>query len=283
MTAATDQLTIPDPVVDEPTAPATKKRSAAELTADLRLRLRSRYAEARRYAVLEEVGNGTGSAASRSCDLLAISLWPMDHLEWHGHEVKASRSDWLREIKDPDKADAFARYCDRWWIVAADRAVVHLDELRDGWGLLVPSGDGLRAVVGAAKRKPQEAPRSLFAALIRRVMEASPGEDERRALFHQAAEAERKLRDAERVRGLLQQRLDEQQKAIADFEAASGLRIENYGGKRLGEDVARLHTLDLGDYRIGEFERLAGTARRLAEAATDALEAAKALGTRAGR
>ena len=82
-----DQLTIPEPAAQAP-AP---KRSAFEITADLRQRLRARYGagDGRRYVVLEEVANATGAGASRSCDLLAISLWPSDGLDWHGHALIA--------------------------------------------------------------------------------------------------------------------------------------------------------------------------------------------------
>jgi hypothetical protein len=260
--------------------PSTRGRSAADLTADLRLRLRARYGEARRYAVLEEVANGTGSRASRICDLLTINLWPSDGLEWQGHEIKASRGDWLREIKDPDKADAFAAYCDRWWIVAADRSMVQTGELREGWGLLVPSGDGLRVVIGAAKREPKEVSRSLIAAILRRSLESSPGEHERLALQHEMqrkiSEATHKSRWTERDKASLQAELDSLRKGLADFEAASGLKVEGYTGRYLGEQVARLAAMEMIPRQLHDFEHLARRAGMLAEVAVAAHEAAKA-------
>lgn len=271
-----DQLQIPDP------SPAAKStRTAYEWTSILRRLLRSRYSEARRYAVLEEVANSTGGPASRSCDLLTVNLWPSDGLEWQGHEIKASRSDWLREIKTPDKADAFARYCDRWWIVAADKSMVHLDELREGWGLMVPHGDGLRVVVGAAKREPADTPRRLFAALLRRAMEASPGERERHELQQQLAGADDRVFHARRGTAAVQARLDAHLKNLAEFEAASGLRIDGYGGRNLGTDVARLKDLDSlvqrSAQQVAVFARVARIARDLADSADQAHETAKEL------
>lgn len=278
-----DQLTIPEPHVQ---APATKGRSAFEITTDLRLRLRARYGagDGRRYVVLEEVANATGSGASRSCDLLAISLWPSDGLDWHGHEIKASRSDWLREIKDPDKADAFAGYCDRWWIVAADRGVVQTGELRDGWGLLVPGGDGLRVVVGAAKREPKPVTRKFLAALMRRFIEAqqralalAPEGEERRNLERKLAAAERERQTAELSRKRVDEELQNLRASVSAFQQASGIQIDRYGGgQQLGEDVARLRSLSLNTWQLKRFERLAADARDLAEVATRAAEAAKA-------
>lgn len=261
-------------------APAPKKRLAAEeVTAGLRLLLRSRYGEARRYAVLEEVADSTGYAASRSCDLVAFNLWPSDGLEWQGHEIKASRSDWLREIKDPDKADAFAIYCDRWWIVAGDKAMVQIGELREGWGLMVPGAKGLRVVVGAAKREPKQVPRRLVAAILRRSQESSPGERERLLLRDQLSratgDAVQEQRRAERERDRLQGELDSLRKGLADFETASGIRVEGYSGKRLGEQVALLGRTQIPPYRISEYRRLATTAEGLAREAKEAADAAE--------
>ncbi|QTV79468.1 hypothetical protein [Microbacterium sp. NIBRBAC000506063] len=51
----------------------------------------------------------------------------------HGFEVKVSRADWLTELRDPEKAEAWARYCHYFWLVVADKTIVH-DDLPDGWG-----------------------------------------------------------------------------------------------------------------------------------------------------
>lgn len=58
--------------------------------------------------------------------------------------IKVSRSDFLSELKKPQKAEVISRYCDRWWIVAADRKVAQVDELPKTWGLLVAQKNGLR-------------------------------------------------------------------------------------------------------------------------------------------
>ena len=54
-----------------------------------------------------------------------------------GHEVKASRADWLRELQSPGKADFWCDQCHEWWIVAPP-GVVSPDELPPGWGLMLP-------------------------------------------------------------------------------------------------------------------------------------------------
>lgn len=72
---------------------------------DVMVALAHRY-PAPGYALLPQVANGTGYAASRHCDAIALSLWPSRGIRLHGFEIKVARSDWLRELKDPAKAEA---------------------------------------------------------------------------------------------------------------------------------------------------------------------------------
>jgi len=74
----------------------------------------------------------------------------------HGHEVKVSRSDWLTELKDPSKAEAWKRYCDRWWLVAP-KGVVR-DDLPEDWGLITTTKTGLRVAVQAPVLDPEPLP-----------------------------------------------------------------------------------------------------------------------------
>ena len=75
-----------------------------------------------RWATFPAVRNATGFARQvRTADAIAMALWPSMGLELHGFEIKSHRHDWLRELKKPDKADAIAKHCNRWWIVAGRR------------------------------------------------------------------------------------------------------------------------------------------------------------------
>src|SRR4051812_18306594 len=59
------------------------------------------------YVLLEQVRGATGitEGADRSADAIAMSVWPSRGLELHGFEVKVSRGDWLRELREPAKAE----------------------------------------------------------------------------------------------------------------------------------------------------------------------------------
>jgi len=73
----------------------------------------------------------------------------------HGHEVKVSRSDWLTELRDLSKAERIKRHCNFWWLVVSNASIVKDGELPDGWGLLVKSGNNLRAKIKAPALLPE--------------------------------------------------------------------------------------------------------------------------------
>jgi hypothetical protein len=119
-------------------------------TADLTALLRQTYSIGAGWALIEQVPPRTGHA-KRYADAVAMHLYRgdfaaeferdprtpwLDHEVW-GFEVKVSRGDWKRELRDPTKAGAVSRHCDRWYVVALP-GVVQLEELPRGWGLMVP-------------------------------------------------------------------------------------------------------------------------------------------------
>lgn len=124
-----------------------------------------------RYAVAEHVRSDAGFEARRTLDFVAMDLWPRGAtgLNLIGHEIKCSRSDWLRELKDPSKALEFSRYMDQFWLVVADRDIVAQGELPTGWGLMAMAGTKLRAIVPATRQIPLQLPKGMLAALLRSV------------------------------------------------------------------------------------------------------------------
>ncbi|XXX79129.1 hypothetical protein WMF30_10185 [Sorangium sp. So ce134] len=195
--------------------------------ADLAVALRARY-KAPEYAILFEVRNGTGwQRAPRSADAMAMSLWPSRGLELMGFEVKVSRSDWLRELKDPAKAEEISAYCDRWWVVVGDKNIVQPGELPPTWGLLVPRGKGLAVETEAPKLAPKPVDRPFLAAMLRRAQEAFIPRDEIDAEIRKVREEERSRLDeaVKQQTQFLQRRLEELQKNVSDFEMASGVTI----------------------------------------------------------
>ena len=75
-----------------------------EETEDLMHALRNKYDDnGWSYAFLEQVGTGTGYKCTRWADALAVQLWESRGLSITGFEVKVSRSDWVKEMKHPEK------------------------------------------------------------------------------------------------------------------------------------------------------------------------------------
>lgn len=105
-----------------------------------------------RYVAMSHVRNDAGFDAQRTADYMALDLWPSKGLILHGHEVKISRSDWLTELKDPEKSGAFIPHVDYWWLVIADRNMVKPGELPKEWGMMAPGTDGLLRVFHQAPR-----------------------------------------------------------------------------------------------------------------------------------
>lgn len=135
-------------------------------TADLRAALRAAHADDE-YVVLFEVPDRTGRNPAARADALVMSLWPSRGCEVTGFELKASRGDWLAELKAPAKADHVMRYCERWCVLAAPQ-VVREAELPSGWGLWELGGDGtLRRRVQPAPRECEPPSRGFLAALLR--------------------------------------------------------------------------------------------------------------------
>lgn len=139
-----------------------------------------------RYAVAEHVRSSASSDARRVCDFMAQDLWHSGGLALHGHEVKLSRSDWLRELADPDKAETFMRYCDRWWLVVPDAQIVRPGELPERWGMIVVTNGVGHVKRSAPKLAPVPHPVSFRAALLRATAKTSA----RRGLIVQNALAD---------------------------------------------------------------------------------------------
>lgn len=134
--------------------------------------LRKRYA-APEYAWFEEMRNGTGFSRrqDRTADAMAFGTWPSRGLLLHGFEVKVSRSDWLREKKQPEKSVELQRFCDHWWLVTTEGCVLDVGEIPVTWGWLEWNGKKLVTKREAPRLEAQPIDRPMLAAILRRAAE----------------------------------------------------------------------------------------------------------------
>lgn len=159
--------------------------------------LRKRYAYPA-WAFLEEVRDAAGYDATRSADGIAMSLWKSRGLELQGFEIKASRSDWLKERDSPEKAEAISRYCDRWWLVVSDPSIVKDGELPPSWGLLALQGNASRVSLKTIKEAPVNSgvtplSRTFLATLLKRAV------DDRLEMVHPSSLTERIEEEANKL------------------------------------------------------------------------------------
>lgn len=199
--------------------------------------LRLRYSPPE-WAFLEQVANGTGMTAHRHADAVAMSIWPSRGLELHGHEVKASRNDWLKELQNPAKAEAVCQYCDRWWIVAGDKAIVKDGELPPTWGLIAPRGDALTVIVQAPALTPQPITKPFLGALLRRAAEWKPSKEELKKARDEGYAAGTK--DQSRFTKLAEDKRDDVLKRIDAFEEKTGIAINSYMMERSAKELELL-------------------------------------------
>lgn len=186
------------------------------------------------FAFFAQVGNATGFECSGWADAIAMDLWPSRGLHLHGFEVKSHRNDWLRELKNPAKADGFFHRCHTWTVVAPV-GVVEVSELPHGWGLMVVKGTRLKTVRKSEVSAPAAPTWSFLAAILRRA--GGPEKDG-------AIEEIVRQRAAERVAEIREQvRVVEERSLLNRVEEIRRLREEYDAKLRVFREVSGVDPL----------------------------------------
>lgn len=174
--------------------------------------------------------NRAGYDATRTADAIAMNMWPSRGLTLHGFEIKVSRSDWVRELKDASKADAFMHRVDYWWLAVSDAAIVHDGELPDGWGLLAPRGSGLGVVHDAAKRPAPDITRPFLAAMLRRAAREVMPDAQIATVRREAREAGREegRRGGESALAMMTDERDRDRATLLAFEEVIGQQLRGW-------------------------------------------------------
>lgn len=230
--------------------------------------LRKRYPSSG-YAVLEEVRDAAGFSASRSADGVIMSLWPSRGLEVMGIEVKISRGDWLRELKNPKKAEAIFKYCDRWWLVTGDDTIAKKEEIPSTWGWMAVRGSRMVTMVEAPKLTPEPISRNFLATMLKRATQdmIHPADVENRIKESAETRSAQALRNFERER----EEHNDLLKAVREFEQQSGLKISGSRYELISKNTGKVvkALLEARHHRVitalqntaDQYERLLGTIR----------------------
>lgn len=250
-----------------------KKTRPEVSAAELLVRLRERYAGSE-WAFFEELRGGTAFTRESRADGLAMNLWPSRGMEIHGFELKVSRSDWKRELDNPGKSEPIQQFCDRWWVVTGYDELVQPGELPPTWGWMVPFGDKLKVRVEAPKLPANPPDRAFIAAILRRA--SSEDAIARQTKVAVDAAWKRWQKDQQRhdevAREMAGKELASLRAAVAEFERASGVKIDRWSNGDIGEAVKFvLGARGKGNFISSQIEHLARQARRIAEEAEQAV------------
>ena len=184
------------------------------------------------YAFLEQVSDGTGYKCNRWADALAVQLWESRGLEIIGFEVKVSRQDWLKELKQPDKADAIAKYCHQWYLVLGDESILHFGELPANWGLMIPhTKKSLKISKPAIRNKnPKPVDMPFLCAVLRRTTQQLTNRAIKQESYNKGHSDGFKdgKKEMQRLRDSKNAQLETLEKKIRDFEDKSGVKINDY-------------------------------------------------------
>jgi len=123
------------------------------------------------WVLIYELSNGTGyNPNQRYVDAFALNCWPSKGFTRIAYEIKVSRSDFINELKRPEKRQWAMEVSHQFWFACAP-GVAEKSEIPEGCGLLVASKNGkmLRAQVQAKHREAGQLAGNEIAAMLRRL------------------------------------------------------------------------------------------------------------------
>jgi hypothetical protein len=239
---------------------AASRATEAEMLVLLRQRYTEKAGNGDAWAFMTHVRDAAAFNARRTADAIAMSLWPSRGLELIGHEIKVSRSDWVRELKQPEKAEAFCELVDRWYVVVSDAEIVKPGELPETWGLIVKQGSRLvcKKEAPALRDLTTKPPisRSFLVCLLRAAGLKASAEPEAIIEAREAGRAEAQVAYDHTTEHMRDQITRYQQERQA-FRDASGVSLDWFADQN-GRTERIGQTLKLvleGDSRAEELER----------------------------
>lgn len=135
-----------------------------------RYRSNNQWAEWAVFAELMEA-----PAGGQRIDFFAVHTWRSKKYKAIAHEVKVSRGDFFKEIRNPDKS-RFAHSVSNESYIVTPALLVHTDEVPDPWGLITvqPGSRTLRIVKKAEYRDKIHWPMHFMVSIARRATDKLP-------------------------------------------------------------------------------------------------------------
>lgn len=241
------------------------------------------------FALVPQVRNQTGfTRRVRTADAIAISLFPSRGIDVHGFEFKDSRTDWLKELKEPEKSEEIGRFCAFWWLVVSDPKHFQPDELPAAWGAMHAVDGAVKVLKKAPRRDVQEPSWVFVAAVLRAAKDFVTSEVEiQRRIAAAVSKAEEGryaaiCRAREDGQKHAQNQLAEYAASVSEFEKASGVSITGWRGwhgantaEKVGAAVR--FVMDGGVEKLqAELRAISATCDRVKQAAESVLDIEKA-------
>jgi hypothetical protein len=227
----------------------------------------------------------------RRADALYVGFFQSRGKYLVGHEVKASRADWLHELEHPAKAEVWFRECHSWYLVVPHESIVRDGELPTGWGLMVPgkSVTRMRVVVPAEQRIETQPSWAATHAIVQRadsLRMAAIADAEHAARESVQAEVERRVEAREQYSptNVMRDRAERAEALLREVEGILGVRVidgessfrsEHVALEELRSSFARWLAADAAVRSQLPFQR--GAVARVRQAAAEAEKALEAL------
>ena len=214
----------------------------SKITADeIKIMLQEKHYDESKHMIAFEVADGTGSHASRWADAVSMELWPSNDYKIVGYEIKVSRSDWLSELKQPDKSQAISQFCDQWYLVAP-KDVLGIDELPKGWGWMQATKNILRVKIRAPQRDSSPPDKSFMASFLRKAVAKYTDKSMLNEMRIRISDQQKKHWESYFKSQLerFEETADEHKKMIADFQKRSGINIYNWTYKKTADAIKAL-------------------------------------------
>lgn len=228
---------------------------------------------------LPQVRNGTGFSrrTTRTCDALVASVYPSRGLWMAGVEIKVSRSDWKKELADPEKAAEIGKYCRNWWI-AAPAGVVPAAEVPDAWGLVECDARSAQIVKAAPAQECQPPDLLLLCSILRATEKATVPADAVQDRINEVVE--RSMASRNDTANWEHRRLKEQ---VERFEEASGVQVkDNWDYGQVGQAVKLIREAGSPERALQQLQKHALVVTRAAEQINEVLAEAEQQAAKAG-
>jgi hypothetical protein len=178
---------------------------------------------ANEYVVMEEVSDAAGHSRTRSADFVIVNYWLSRGLAIEGVELKSHRSDWLRELKMPEKAAPIMQYCDKFWLLTTDQSVAKMEEIPINWGWMCIKGNSIRVMKPAPKLEAKPVTKSFTISMLKRAADKTGYVHRSEIESHIEKSAELAVAHAKLDAVRMEQEHKSMKAAIQRFELASGI------------------------------------------------------------